>query len=156
MTEKEIFEHLFEIAKKSKDPRGIVSACIVDGGKIIASAVSSDDGADHAEDILFDIIVDEKIVFSDKAILYATLLPCSRRSNPLLKDCTSEIIDAGIKHVVYGADDPDQFDFTKKKFDTAEISLRQISDPETVRKCALLFNDSVMPEQEGIKLKPLK
>lgn len=50
MTEKEIFEHLFEIAPQSNDTAGVVTSCLVRDSEIIADAVSA--GVEHAEYML--------------------------------------------------------------------------------------------------------
>ncbi|MEK7113455.1 MAG: hypothetical protein AAB873_01365 [Patescibacteria group bacterium] len=156
MTEKEIFEHLFEISKQSKDPRGVVSVCLVDDDKILISKPSADDGIYHAEDLLIKEIIKNGITFSTDATLYSTLHPCSKRSNPALKDCASQIIDIGIKKVVFGAKDPKQFEATQKRFAETDIEFRQTKDTEIIRRCALIFNDSLSPDQKDVNLKPLE
>ncbi len=154
MNEKEVFDFLFETAKKSKDPKGIVSACLVDNGNVIAYSANSDDGIYHAETILTDEILKKKILFSSEAVLFSTLLPCCERQNPALKSCADAIIEAGIKNVIFGAQNPDCFSKTGEKFAKAGVSMRQASDPEIVRRCALTFNESVAKDRKDVKLKP--
>ena len=156
MTDEQIFEHLFETAAKSNDPRGIVSACLVKDGEIIASAASSDDGMRHAEDILLELARKENIRISSEVSLYSTLEPCTKRTNPTLRDCTSLVIESGITKVIYGASDPDHSEVGKQRFSEAGVSLVQITNPPIVKRCAEIFNDSVTEEHIGIdvKLKP--
>lgn len=156
MTDKQIFEHLFKTATRSKDPRGIVSACLIKDGEVIASAASSDDGVRHAEDILLEIVRKVNIKISDKVSLYSTLEPCTKRTNPTLRDCTSLIIESGITKVVYGASDPDHSKIGKRRFSEAGVDLVQITDPFLIKRCAKVFNDSVTEEHIGtdVKLKP--
>ena len=156
MTDEQIFGHLFETATKSKDPRGIVSACLVKDGEIIASAASSDDGVRHAEDILLEIARKKNIQISSELSLYSTLEPCTKRSNPELTDCTSLIIESQITNIVYGASDPDHSEVGKQRFRDAGVNLFQTIDSSIIRRCAEIFNDSVTKEHIGIdvKLKP--
>ena len=49
MTEKEIFDYLFKIAKTSKDQEGVVAACLVKDGQSLAGSPSADDSIRHAE-----------------------------------------------------------------------------------------------------------
>lgn len=156
MTDEQIFGNLFETAAKSKDPRGIVSACLVKDGEIIASAASSDDGVRHAEDILLEIAHSKNIQISDEVILYSTLEPCTKRTNPALRDCTSLVIKSGITKVIYGASDPDHSEIGKQRFRDAGVNLVQTTNPSIIKRCAEIFNDSVTEEHIGtdVKLKP--
>lgn len=156
MTDEQIFEHLFETAAQSKDPRGVVSACLVRDNEIIVSAPSSDDGIRHAEDIVLEIVREKNIQISDAVILYSTLEPCTKRTNPALKDCTSLIIESGIKSVIYGASDPDHSEIARQRFTEVGVNLRQVSNSLIIKRCAEIFNDSVTEDHIGVdvKLKP--
>jgi hypothetical protein len=50
-----VFNHLFEVAKKSKDPEGVVVACLVKGDTILISSPSASDGVRHAEDLVLEL-----------------------------------------------------------------------------------------------------
>lgn len=158
MTEEQVFEHLFETATRSKDPRGIVSACLVKDGKIIVSAPSSDNGVRHAEDIVLEIAQKENIQISDRIVLYSTLVPCTKRTNPESKDCTSLIIESEITSIIYGASDPDHNDISKQRFTEAGVNIRQVANPLIIKRCAEIFNDSVAEDHIGVdvKLKPIE
>jgi diaminohydroxyphosphoribosylaminopyrimidine deaminase/5-amino-6-(5-phosphoribosylamino)uracil reductase len=153
MTTEQIFEHLFETAARSHDPRGIVSACLVKDGEIIASAASSDDGVRHAEDILLENARANNIIISEEYVLYSTLEPCTKRSNPALRDCTSMVIESGIKKVIYGASDPDHSEIGRQRFLEAGVNLTQTTDPLIIKRCAEIFNDSVNEELAGVNVK---
>lgn len=154
MDDKAIFERLFEESGKSKDSRGIVVSCLVRDGEITTIAVSSDDGKSHAENIILSGVAN----VHDGSILYCTLEPCSKRSDPTMMDCVSDIIRVSIKEVVYGARDPKQSEVTKTRLNEAGVILRQVEDAEIIKKCAEIFNDSVAPELvgNGVDLKPLE
>ncbi|MEK9151555.1 MAG: hypothetical protein AAB547_02900 [Patescibacteria group bacterium] len=156
MNDKQVFEHLFLIASQSKDPRGIVAACLVSNNEIIASAASSDDGILHAEDILFQEVQERSVAVPQGSTLYATLIPCSKRTTPGMVDCVSPIVSNKISSVVYGASDPDQAVLTKERLSQAGIRLRQVSDSEIIKRCAEIFNASVTEEHRNtdVKLKP--
>ena len=152
MDDKAVFERLFEESGKSKDPRGVVASCLLKDGQITAIAVSSDDGKSHAENIMLSKI--ESV--PEGSILYCTLEPCSKRSDPTMMDCVSDIIRAGVKEVVYGARDPKQSEITKIRLNEAGVILRQVEDAGTIKRCAEVFNESVDPKliNNGVDLKP--
>lgn len=153
MDDKAIFETLFEEAKKSKDPKGVVATCLAVNGSIIATAVSSDDGIDHAENVMLSAMANAP----EGSVLYCTLEPCSKRNNSGMIDCVTDIIRVGIREVVYGASDPKQSETTKKRLDEAGVILRQVNNSEIIRQCAIIFNDSVSEENKWlVDLKPIK
>lgn len=158
MNDNQAFEHLFSVASRSKDPRGIVAACLVSNNEIIASAASSDDGILHAENVLFQEVQERYVEVPRGSTLYATLIPCSRRTTPGMVDCVNPIVSNGISSVVYGASDPDQAVLTKERLSQAGISLRQVSDSAIIKRCAEIFNASVTEEHRGadVKLKPIE
>lgn len=156
MTDKDVFQHLFTVAKSSKDPRGVVTACLVKNGEIIATAASSDDGVRHAEDVLFKHCRENGIPTDSEVTLYATLEPCNKRSVEGRIDCVTQIIDGGVSEVVFGARDPLQSDETARRLNAAHISIRQSSDSDVVKRSAEIFNESVTDEHKGVdvELKP--
>lgn len=149
MNDIEIFNHLFEVAKKSHDSRGVVAACLVDGEKIIASSASSDDGRIHAEEIVLE---KSKNKITDSAILYSTLEPCSRRKDKTLIDCTTIIITSGITKVVFGARDPEHSNETHKRLKENGVFIKQTYSVDIIKKCAQIFNNTV--SEKDVKLKP--
>ncbi|HRY82249.1 MAG TPA: deaminase [Candidatus Moranbacteria bacterium] len=149
MNEVEIFNHLFEIAKKSHDPRGVVSACLINGDEIITSSASADDGKLHAEEI---VIEKGKEDITNSTVLYSTLEPCSQRKNKEIIDCTTVIINSGIKNVIFGAKDPEHSSKTHKRLGEKGISIRQTTNPDIIKKCAQIFNGTVL--EKDVKLKP--
>lgn len=155
MNEQQIFEHLLTIP--AIDPRGSVSACIVSEGNILAESGSGEDGYTHAENIVFETLAAQGIVMPSDAILYVTLEPCNRRTDSSMKDCTTQIIESGVKHVIFGARDPEQSDVTQQKLGYAGVEIHQVSDPAIIKRCAELFNGSVASEYvgNGVESKPL-
>lgn len=153
MEERDIFEKLFDVATQSKDPRGVVSACLVNDENILACAASSDDGKEHAENILLQDINS----VPEGAVLYSTIEPCSKRTDPTMRDCVTDIIESGVKSVVFGARDPNQSNETQKRLSEAGVSLMQSSDVEVIRKSAEIFNASVAEHysEEEVPRKPL-
>lgn len=140
MTEKEIFEHLFEIAPQSNDTDGVVTSCLVRDGEIIADAVSA--GVEHAEYMLLQKLEAETVEILPTDTIYVTLQPCDRRSpgpGELLGDCTTNVTNAGIKHVVYAATYP-KSEKSLERFAEAGISVRQCDDIEIVKRAVELFN----------------
>ncbi len=130
-----------------------MTTCLAINGSIIAAAVSSDDGIDHAENVMLSAITNAP----EGSVLYCTLEPCSKRSNSGMIDCVTDIIRVGIKEVVYGASDPKQSEMTKMRLVEAGIKLRQVDDALIIKKCAEIFNDSVSEENKGsVELKPIK
>ncbi|OGM14536.1 hypothetical protein A3A76_06070 [Candidatus Woesebacteria bacterium RIFCSPLOWO2_01_FULL_39_23] len=144
MSEKDIFKELFEVAKKSKDPEGVVAACLVKNGSILALSPSAHDGVRHAEDLVLEIARLKGIKIDEKVILYTTLEPCSYRS-PInnVRDCTSIILDVGIKTVIFAANDPEYSQNAKKRFIEAGVNYRQIRDKDFIRKSVELFNSTI-------------
>lgn len=144
MTDEIVFKHLFEVAKKSKDPEGVVSACLITGNKILVSSPSADDGVRHAEDLLIEKVKSLDIPFDSTTILYTTLEPCSYRSpvNKVL-DCTTIIIESGIKNVVFAAPDPEFSKEAKNRFSKAKIKFRMIKDKDISNTAIKLFNSTI-------------
>jgi pyrimidine deaminase RibD-like protein len=144
MTIRQIFQHLFNVAKASKDPEGVVAACLVKKGKILVSSASADDGVRHAEDLIIEKVRKKGIDIDNSCVLYTTLEPCSYR-NPVNKvqDCTTIIINAGIKHVVFATQDPDFSKEAKNRFARAGVTYKQVIDKDIIRKSIELFNSTI-------------
>ncbi|OGM11928.1 hypothetical protein A2Z22_01700 [Candidatus Woesebacteria bacterium RBG_16_34_12] len=144
MDEKEIFEKLFEIAEKSKDPEGVVAACLVKNGRILISSPSASNGIRHAEDLVLEKAEQKGIKIDGKITLYTTLEPCSYRSpkNKVL-DCTTVILKSGIRNVIFAAQDPEYSKKARQRFQKAGISYRQIEDKDLIQKAIKLFNATI-------------
>jgi deoxycytidylate deaminase len=143
MTEEIIFEHLLSIAHRSNDTDGVVTACLVRDDQIVIDAVSA--GVEHAEYQLLRELKRRSIAIVPSDIVYVTVQPCDSRTQgspgEILGDCTTNLIDAGVRNVVYGAE------FTRShtsntRFERAGVSIRQAESIELVRKCIKLFNDT--------------
>ena len=132
---------MFKVAALSKDPEGVVSACLVKDGKILVSSPSADDGVRHAEDLVIEKALNQQSNIDDSVTLYTTLEPCSYR-NPkkMVRDCTTIIIEAGIKNVVFGANDPEYSKDARQRLEQVGVSFRQVSDPDIIRRCVEVFN----------------
>ena len=143
--DKEIFSKLFELAKTSKDPEGVVVACLVRHGEILVASPSASDGVRHAEDLVLEMARKADINIDGDVILYTTLEPCSYR-NPKnhVKDCTSIIIDAGIKRVVFAANDPEYSKEARDRLLEVGVDYRQVTDKEIIRKAVELFNSTIV------------
>ena len=142
MTEKDIFEHLFKIAPQSHDTDGVVTSCLVRNQEIVADAVSG--GVEHAEYVLIKKLGDENIEVLPEDVLYVTLQPCDHRSpgsEEALGDCTTNVTNAGIKHVVYAAAYPKSINSLTRFIDEG-ITARQCEDVEIVIQACKLFNDT--------------
>jgi pyrimidine deaminase RibD-like protein len=140
--EDRIFKKLFSLKKYSDDVEGVVCACIVDKkGKILFSSPSFKDGR-HAEYVVIQKIR-EKNISSDNLILYTTLEPCSKRSNPSMQDCTTVVIHSGIKNVVYAALDPEYSSETANRFKKSGIKYQRIKNKTIIRESMKLFNSTI-------------
>lgn len=147
MTEKEIFEHLFTIVAASDDVGGAVSACLVRSGQVIASGISTRSGV-HGEYALLRNLERTGGRIEPGDVVYTMVEPCGRRSpsgpGEALGDCTTHLIIAGVKRIVFGALDPDASASTRHRFDDAGIILQQVTDRDIVQKCIELFNATCM------------
>ena len=96
--------HCIELANRGRGRVGtnpMVGAVLVRDGQIISEAWHEEFGAEHAERLLIKIF-DQDIQPDDA--LYVNLEPCSHSGKT--PPCTDAIIEAGIKHVVFGMLDP--------------------------------------------------
>src|SRR5688500_13424426 len=82
-------------------PNPMVGALIVEEGRIVGEGFHAQDGGPHAERLA--LLARGKLP-RPGAIMYVTLEPCSTAGRT--GACTDAIINAGIKHVVVGATDP--------------------------------------------------
>lgn len=143
MNEQRIFEHLLNIANRSGDTDGVVTACLMRDGEIITDAVSA--GVEHAEYELLKKLKKESLAILPQDVVYVTVQPCDSRTvgggGELLGDCTTNLINAKVRFVVYGAAYT-RSDNSNSRFATAGVSIRQIDNIEVVRSCIKLFNDT--------------
>ncbi|MFT5849370.1 MAG: pyrimidine deaminase RibD-like protein [Patiriisocius sp.] len=151
MNEEAIFEHLLAIAPQSIDTDGVVTSCLVRNKEIIADAVSA--GGEHAEYMLLQKIKDTGIEIMRDDIIYVTLQPCDRRTpgglGESLGDCTTNVINAGIKNVVYAATYP-KSDNSINRFKESDASIHQITNTEIIKKCVELFNSTNADQEKHI------
>lgn len=141
MNDKQIFTHLFEIAKTSKDQEGVVAACLVKNGQILVSSPSADDSIRHAEDLVIAKAQKQGIILDENIILYTTLEPCSIRDKNIA-DCTSIILKTGIKTIIYAAQDPEYSQDAKQRFLKAGVNYQQIKDEAIIAQAIELFNST--------------
>ena len=93
-----------ELASKGRFSVGInplVGALLVRDGEVIAEGWHHGFGLDHAEKSLLDTF-DQEVQSSD--VLYVNLEPCCHQGKT--PPCTDVILERGVKHVVYGMQDP--------------------------------------------------
>lgn len=136
-----IFLFLLTLAKTSHDTEGAVAACLVRDDRIFLSSPSADDMIRHAEDLIIEQAKKKGITIRGDDVLLTTVEPCSERSPERhMIDCTSLIIQAGIKHVIYAAIDPYQHEETKRKCREADVELIQVHDKSIQENARNLFN----------------
>lgn len=82
-------------------PNPMVGAVIVERGKIVARGYHAQAGGPHAEVMALQHLGRRP---SSDATLYVTLEPCSTIGKT--GACTDVLLQAGVKHVVIGAEDP--------------------------------------------------
>lgn len=98
--------HCMHLAVQARGKTGtnpLVGAVLVRDGEIIAEGYYGGPGTEHAEALLIKNCA-HKIQPSD--VLFVNLEPCCHHGKT--PPCTEAIINAGIKHVVYGMEDPDE------------------------------------------------
>lgn len=149
----EVFHRLLELAETSKDPEGVVSACLVHNGEVICESASSDDSQYHAEYLVIKRAVEANININEDMILFTTLEPCSDFSDINDgEDCTTWIIKSGIKSIIYGASDPEFSTEAKERFEQEGINCKQIDDKDMIQKCRELFNSTIKVDLDKMKL----
>ncbi|MEZ5278564.1 MAG: bifunctional diaminohydroxyphosphoribosylaminopyrimidine deaminase/5-amino-6-(5-phosphoribosylamino)uracil reductase RibD [Opitutaceae bacterium] len=104
MEKQRIMARCLELARKGwglTHPNPMVGAAIVENGEIVAEGWHEQAGGHHAEVAALKAL---GRLPNPGAILFCTLEPCSTtgRTGP----CTEAIVEAGIRHVVVGATDP--------------------------------------------------
>jgi pyrimidine deaminase RibD-like protein len=149
----DIFEHLFRIAAGSRDPEGVVAACMVRGGTILSAKASSDDGQHHAEYLVLQDLADQGMRIALGDILYTTLEPCSDSAaiNDG-RDCTSCLLDAGIRKIVYAARDPEYSTTAARRLRAAQVRYVQVDDRSIVERAGELFNATLATDLSEMKL----
>ena len=88
--------------KGMTSPNPMVGAVIVKGGKVVGEGYHRKAGSDHAEIAALRIAGKR----AKGATLYVTLEPCCHQG--LTGPCTTALIEAGIRRVVYAVADPDK------------------------------------------------
>lgn len=155
MTETEIFDRLFSLIPLSNDTNGAVSACLVRDGKIIAEGISNNESV-HAEYALLKNLENMGEMVQEDDTFYITVEPCGKRSvggrGGKMGDCTTNLVKAGAKKVVYAASDPHASDETRHKFQDNNSSLLQISDKQTIAEAIRLFNSTCANEADWLPL----
>ena len=148
VTDQAVFEELFSEARKSRDVRGAVAACVVDGEKIFAVAASADDGVQHAEDLLLEKLKEQAIPITSTMTLYTTKEPNVRRTfTDQHQDCTTLIIEAGIKQVVFGASNNQQHAEVARRFEQAGVGLTQVADQHLIEESERIFSETDTTQQ---------
>ncbi len=127
-------------------PNPYVGAVIVKADKIIAEGFHRQAGMPHAEIEALSNCKDPK-----DSIMYVTLEPCSHHGRT--PPCTDAIINAGIKKVVYGLDDPNPEVSGGKILKEAGISVESGILEEEVRKVNEVFIKQVTTGLPFITLK---
>lgn len=101
--EKKFMERAIELAKKGTgavSPNPLVGAVIVKNGKVIGEGYHMQYGGPHAERNALDSVSES----AEGAEMYVTLEPCCHTGKQ--PPCTDAIIEAKIKRVYVGSDDP--------------------------------------------------
>lgn len=151
--ERDIFTYLFRLAETSMDPEGLVAACLMRDGQLLASSASSDDGRCHAEYLVVRGLREQGITADERCVLYTTLAPCSDVSAVNDgRDCTTSLLDAGVRHVVFAADDPEYGKGAESRFRAAGGSCRQVDDEKLVWRAGQLFNATISRDLSGLYL----
>lgn len=154
MTDHEVFSHLFAISDRVLvDGSGTVVSCLVRDGKILIECTSPEEAV-HSEYWLLKEAEHMGITILSDDVVYTTVEPCGRRTpggrGEQMGDCTTNLLQAGVKHVVYAAADPDASAGTRHKYVEAGAELRQVEDPQIVCKAFTLFNDSLAHEHDRL------
>ena len=135
------FAYLFEALMEAETGRGHtrpnppVGAVIVKNGKIIGRGYHHRAGMDHAE-----VEAIKSCTVSPKgATMYVTLEPCSTKGR--VGACTDAIIEAGIKRVVCGCEDPNPKNRGKAKKILTKAGIDVCFDAENPK----VFKDFIAP-----------
>ncbi len=112
-----LLHRCLELAEHGRGKTGInpmVGAVLVRDGKIIAEAWHEEFGKAHAERALLETFTGPA---EPDDVLYINLEPCCHRGKKT-PPCTEAIIEAGVKNLVYGMEDPNPL--------VAGLGLRQL------------------------------
>ncbi|MEN9649765.1 MAG: hypothetical protein RL094_732 [Candidatus Parcubacteria bacterium] len=152
MTEQEIFTRLFSLIETSDDKNGVVAACLVRDSYILGEAVSTNDSV-HAEYALLQKVGDS---IQKDDIVYTTVEPCGSRTpggkGEKMGDCTTNLILAGVKHVVYAASDPHASQLSRHRFEQAGVTLNQVQDKEIRMQAIESFNATCSRQEDWLPL----
>lgn len=153
MTERDIFEHLLTIGGASRDPEGVVAACLTRHGQILCASASSDDGRSHAEFLVIQRARQRGLTIDDDCVLYTTLEPCSGASTVNDEtDCVTCVIEAGVKAVVFAAADPEWSTDTAHRLAEAGVRCRRVEDQEIIDRATALFNSTIASPMSSLRL----
>jgi pyrimidine deaminase RibD-like protein len=153
MRDREVFDALFDVARSSKDPEGVVAAGLVKRGALVVAAASADDGVAHAEYLVIRAARARGIPIEADDVLYTTLEPCSGTAAANDgADCATWLIRAGVRHVVFAARDPEHSVTTGRRLRAAGVGVRQVGDPATVRRAVDLFNSTLRVDRHAMRL----
>jgi len=92
--------HLAEKGKGRTSPNPMVGAILVKGGKMVGEGYHAKAGEAHAEIVALQQAGEE----AEGAILYLNLEPCTHYGKT--PPCVPQVIEAGVKRVVIGMEDP--------------------------------------------------
>jgi pyrimidine deaminase RibD-like protein len=67
-------------------------------------------------------------------------------------DCTTLLLEAGLRHVVFAASDPEHSATARVRFDQAGGTYRQVEDPSIVRRAVRLFNKTLRRDLSSLRL----
>ncbi len=156
MSESEIFETLFKVARSANSERGAVAACLVRNGVILVIKASIDNPNRHAEDLLLEEIQQKGMPIGSGDILYSTIQPCGERTpgggGEMFGDCATKIINSPIKRVVYAMPDMHYSVKVNERFAAAGITASPVNDSVLTEKSRRIFNDTML-DTEYIKQK---
>jgi pyrimidine deaminase RibD-like protein len=148
-----IFEVLLDLARTSNDPEGVVVACLVRDGAVLEVSANSDDGYYHAEYLVARRAVAHSVTIDERCTVYTTLEP----SSGLLVvndgvDCTTGLLEAGIRNVVFAVRDPEHGAATQVRFEQAGATCPQIDNPIIIGRAAQLFNGTLRRDLPSLRL----
>jgi pyrimidine deaminase RibD-like protein len=63
------------------------------------------------------------------------------------------LINVGVKHVIYAATDPDASESTKRRFNKAKVTIRQVANQIIVGRAIELFNSTCTSADGHLPLK---
>lgn len=129
-----------EVARRgwgNTHPNPMVGALVVEGGEVVAEGFHEKAGEPHAEVNALRALGRKP---KSEAALYVTLEPCSTHGRT--PPCTQAIVEAGIRHVVAGATDPNPA-HAGRGFDLLRAAGVEVTAGVLAEECAdlnLIFN----------------